>query len=262
MATDSELRTTFNREAELYHAIRPRYPDVLIDSLVRNAHLRDGAQLLEIGPGTGQATEAVAKRGYDIVAVELGADIARVAREALGKYPNVRIINAPFETVELPSEQFDLIYVATAFHWIESEVRFSKPHQLLRAGGHLAIISTHHVSDEAGDAFYVASQPIHKQHNPDGAYDDKQVLSRLIDIKADDVDEDLFTLSYFNAFSLVVRYSAEAFAQLLQTYSPNIAMEPDRRESFLAAIVHLIEDAFDGSIQKHYAMSLTIAQKK
>ena len=151
---DINLRTTFNNEAELYHAVRPRYPEDLFDALVRTAQLRDGAKLLEIGPGTGQATEPLTKRGYEITAVELGTGLAEVARKALEKYKNVEIITGAFEEVELPPESFDLVYAATAFHWVKPEVKFSKSHKLLKAGGHLVIIGTHHVSDEAGDEFF------------------------------------------------------------------------------------------------------------
>lgn len=69
-----------------------------------------------------------------------------------------------FEDVIFPSESFDLVYAATAFHWITPNVRFSKPYNLLKVNGHLAIIHTNHISDEVGDEFFFASQPIYKKN--------------------------------------------------------------------------------------------------
>jgi len=262
MKKDINLRTTFNNEAELYHAIRPRYPEELFVTLVKNAQLQSGAKLLEIGPGTGQATEPLAKRGYDITAIEIGADLAKVAQKVLARYANVKIITGAFEDVELQSESFDLVYAATAFHWIKPEVKFSKPHKLLKERGHLAIIGTTHVSNEKGDEFFFASQPIYKKYKPGGKHDDNFRLKRADELKADEVDKNLFAPVFFHSFPLVVPFSAKEYAQLLNTYSPTISMEPDQRAGFLEEIEKLIEEKFGGSIQKHFAMTLTIAKKK
>lgn len=262
MNKDIGLRTTFNNEAELYHAVRPRYPEELFDALVKNARLRDGARLLEIGPGTGQATESLAKRGYEITAVELGAGLAEVARKTLEKYKNVKIITGAFEDVEFTPESFDLVYAATSLHWLKPESKFAKPYKLLKEGEHLAIIGTNHISDEKGDEFFFASQPIYKKYKPGGEYDDNFRLKRVDELKADEVDENFFTPVFFRAFPLVVPYSAKKYAQLLNTYSPTISMGSSQRAGFLEEIEKLIEEKFGGSIQKYFAMTLTIVKKK
>jgi 16S rRNA A1518/A1519 N6-dimethyltransferase RsmA/KsgA/DIM1 with predicted DNA glycosylase/AP lyase activity len=107
---------TFDDVAELYDAIRPGYPEPLIVELVSRAELHPEAALLEIGPGTGQATLPLAKRGYRITGVELGPKMARTAQEKFKPYLNVEIVNAAFEDVSLPSAAFGLVYAATAFH--------------------------------------------------------------------------------------------------------------------------------------------------
>jgi SAM-dependent methyltransferase len=156
----------FDEVAELYDAIRPRYPEALFAQLIRVANLRWNAQFLEIASGTGQATLPLARRGYRITCMELGREMARVARKKLRPFPNVDIVNAPFEEVQLPTI-FDLVYVATAFHWISADAKFARSHALLKPFGHLAIIHRHHVSDEQGDAFTAATQPIYRRHGRD-----------------------------------------------------------------------------------------------
>jgi ubiquinone/menaquinone biosynthesis C-methylase UbiE len=57
------LRATFDGVAERYDEARPRCPASLVDDLVARAGLRPGSWVLEIGPGTGQLTVALAARG-------------------------------------------------------------------------------------------------------------------------------------------------------------------------------------------------------
>ena len=39
---------------------------------------------------------------------------------------------------------FDLVYAATAWHWLDPAVRFHRAHRLLRSGGHLAFWNALH----------------------------------------------------------------------------------------------------------------------
>jgi protein-L-isoaspartate O-methyltransferase len=70
------LRATFDQAAGLYGRARPGYPPALFDDLADLTGIRPGSRVLEIGPGTGQATLPLAERGGRVVAVELGPDLA------------------------------------------------------------------------------------------------------------------------------------------------------------------------------------------
>jgi ubiquinone/menaquinone biosynthesis C-methylase UbiE len=112
-----EKRATFNQVAELYDQVRPRYPARLFDDLVALSGLPHGGRILEMGAGTGIATLPLAERGYRIVAIELGAELAAVARKKLSQFDNVDVVVANFEEWRLPREPFDLVLGATAWHW-------------------------------------------------------------------------------------------------------------------------------------------------
>jgi SAM-dependent methyltransferase len=147
------LRSTFDQAAELYDRARPRYPAGLFDDLAELAGIGPGSSVLEIGPGTGQATVALAERGCRVVAVELGAALAAVARRNLARFPAVEVVTAPFEDWPLPEEPFDLVLAATAFHWIDPDVRVVKAADALRPGGVLATVTTHHIAG-GDDSFF------------------------------------------------------------------------------------------------------------
>lgn len=260
-----QLKSTFNTTVERYHARRPHYPAELFDKLVRDTHLPKQAELLEIGPGTGQATLPLADRGYNITAVELGDELAAKAREVFSKHPNVRIITGAFEDVDLPSQHYDLVYSATAIHWVKPEFKFAKPHRLLKPGGYLAIIHTEHVSDEAGDNFFFASQPIYQKYHAKDKPINKQgnfTLPKLKDLQPPEkIGETLFSLKSFTVFPMTLSYSTQEYADLLATYSSHLILPEDKQAAFLREIQELIDKDFGGRISKHYGMTLTIARK-
>lgn len=92
------LRTTFEEVADLYEQARPTYPPEVFDDLAALARLPSAARIVEVGCGTGQATLPLAERGYEITCVELGEQLASVARRKLAHLANVEVINANFET--------------------------------------------------------------------------------------------------------------------------------------------------------------------
>jgi SAM-dependent methyltransferase len=91
--------------ASLYDEVRPGYPERLFDDLASLSGTGPGARALEIGCGTGQATLPLARRGYRILGVELGANLAAVARAKLADHPNARVLACSFEVLG-PGREF------------------------------------------------------------------------------------------------------------------------------------------------------------
>lgn len=256
-----KLAETFDTEAKLYDAARPHYPDSLFETLVRTTALPANALLLEIGAGTGQATVPMARRGYRIVALEPGEHLAAVAKQNLATYADTHVVTEAFEAARLPSETFDLVYSATAFHWIRPEVQFAKTHEILKSGGFLAIIHTNHVSDERGDAYFHASRALHEKYLP--AQTAKHThMPRAADLVPPRIDQSFFEPVLFTYVPVVVRYSARGYADLQHTYSPVLALPTQQRREYLDAVERLIQGSFGGYIDKHFAMSLAIAKAR
>jgi SAM-dependent methyltransferase len=165
VADAGRLRRTFDEAAELYDRARPGYPPAVFDDLAELAGIGPGRRVLEIGCGTGLATLPLAERGCAVVAVELGAGMAAVARRKLARFPEVRVVVSAFEEWPLPVEPFDAVVSATAFHWVDPAVRVVKAADALRPGGALATIATHHV-DGGTEAFFVDVQACYERWDP------------------------------------------------------------------------------------------------
>jgi hypothetical protein len=105
MPEDRErLRSTFDGAALLYDEVRPGYPEALFDEIVSISGIPFGGRILEVGCGTGQATLPLARRGYEILCVELGENLAALARRNLAGYPRVHVLTGDFEKIRLPEE--------------------------------------------------------------------------------------------------------------------------------------------------------------
>src|SRR5215210_6934691 len=91
------LRTTFDSAASLYDEVRPGYPEDLFDDVVSLSRIPPAGRILEIGCGTGQATVPFARRGHHILCIELGENLAAVARRNLERYPLAEVRTEAFE---------------------------------------------------------------------------------------------------------------------------------------------------------------------
>jgi hypothetical protein len=132
---------------------------------------------------------------------------------------------------------------------------------VLKDQGHLAIIDTNHISDEEGDKFFVESQPIYDRYD----YTDKHQKPKLLkntELKPNEIDEHLFKLIHFQAFPIVITYTARNFIKLLNTFSNHLATDKKIQQAFYKEIEDLINEQFEGKIDKHFSMSLTVAEKR
>jgi len=129
---NKERGELFDKVAPLYDEVRPDYSEELYADIEEYSKLPDNARVLEIGCGTGKATTHFAERGYGILCVEKGESLANFAKDKFKSYGNVEIIVSDFESHRLEDNYFDLIFSATAFHWVDDEVKYEKTARILK----------------------------------------------------------------------------------------------------------------------------------
>ena len=137
-----EFRKVFDTIPEQFDKYRPRYSAELFADLIEYAGIDPEKTVLELGPGTGQATEPILKTGCDYHAIELGEHLAEMMECKYGEYPNFHIVNDDFITYDFGSRKFDMIYSAATIQWIPEDIAFSKTFKLLNPGGTLAMMLT------------------------------------------------------------------------------------------------------------------------
>jgi SAM-dependent methyltransferase len=262
----NRLRTTFDGAALVYDEVRPGYPGELFDDVVALSRIPTGGKVLEIGCGTGQATLPFARRGYRILCVELGDNMAAVARRNLHRYPRAEVRSGDFEKWPLRKGAFDLAISATAFHWLDPEVAYPKVAGALTAGGALALFWNVHVHSDAGGDFFEVVQRIYEREAPEivGPEDYKgppqpdEVPDRTPEIESSGLFDEITTRHY----QWDETYDAEKYLRVLNTYSGHRSLGDDTRGRLFRGIADLIDDRFGGRIVKGYLTTLYVAHRR
>lgn len=256
-----DLRSTFGEAADLYDRARRGYPDDLFAELIDRSAIGDGKRLLEVGPGTGQATERLVSEGSEVVAVELGASLAGLLRSKLGDA--VEVVDADFDRWEPPAHAFDAVLAFTSWHWLDPRARLEHVATALRPGGWLATVTTHHARG-GSTAFFTDVQDCYDRWDPDSASAGFTLPDpAAIPDATDEVDSDArFDPAVRTRHTQDISYSTASYLDVLQTYSGHRALAPDRRERLLGCIGALIDDAYGGQITKRYLYELRLARRR
>jgi SAM-dependent methyltransferase len=260
-----DLRSTFEQAPDLYDRARPRYPDAVFDDLASLAGLSPGARVCEIGCGTGQASVPLAGRAYRLTCVELGTQLAAVASRKLSSYPEAEVVNADFETWRPEAAGYDAIVAFTSFHWIDPASRYAKPASLLRDGGALAVVATHHVQPPDGDEFFVSVQDDYEAVVPEDpqSWEGPPLPPEAIaDLGDEIVASGLFQNVGARRYVWDVTYTADRYIDVLSTYSGHIALDDSRRARLFERIRQRIAARPGGEVRKTYLAILNVARSR
>ncbi|MFL5313047.1 MAG: class I SAM-dependent methyltransferase [Myxococcales bacterium] len=258
---DEAGRTSFDRNAELYDAARPPYPEALVDHVVARSGIPPKGRILEIGAGTGKATVPFARRGYAILALEPGANMAAVLRRNVAAFPAVAVEVGTFETWVGANGSFDLVVSAQAFHWVDPAVRCVKAAAALRSGGALALIRNETSGLEAGlraemEAAYARWFPaVTWTPARDSTGSKRDELTDEIKRSA------LFGPVQIASFPWTARYTTRQYLDLLETHSDHALLDPARRTALYAAIAGVIERR-GGRIEVPYVAMLLLTVRE
>ena len=81
---EQEFRKIFDTIPEQFDRYRPRYCGELFSALIGYANIGPGKTVLELGPGTGQATDPILNTGCDYHAIELGEHLCAMMKSKYG----------------------------------------------------------------------------------------------------------------------------------------------------------------------------------
>ncbi|MBE5780613.1 MAG: class I SAM-dependent methyltransferase [Clostridiales bacterium] len=129
---------SFDAVAKTYDRFRPGYPIELFETIYDYEPIGAGSTVLEIGSGSGKATEPILSTGCSLTAVEPGINFCAILKDRFAAYHGFTVLQSTFEDADLPNQSYDLVFSATAFHWVPQTIGYQKVFSILKPGGAFA----------------------------------------------------------------------------------------------------------------------------
>jgi SAM-dependent methyltransferase len=139
-AAEGGVISVFSDKVAHYVASRPGYPDALFERLSALGVPPAGADVADIGAGTGLLARSLLARGHRVVAVEPSGEMRAAADMLLGGLPDYRSVAGRAEATTLDAQSVDLVTAAQAFHWFDILDARREFQRILRPAGQVALI--------------------------------------------------------------------------------------------------------------------------
>ncbi len=252
-----DRRLTFDRVADIYDQVRPSYPGELFDTLF--ASLPTSPDIIEVGPGTGQATRDLLERGAAVHAIELGPALAERLRTNLAS-PRLRISVGDFELLDLAPRSADAVFSATAYHWISEAAKTDRPAAVLRPGGIVAIVNLIQVESGDDNGFFAATESIYERYEQ---LDKMRVPPTRTNVQPpirSTLEADpRFGSTTLHCYDWNQTYDAASYRKLMQSYSGTQMMPQEARAGLLDEVESLVRERFDNTVVRPVVVALTAA---
>lgn len=127
------------------------YTEVL-ERVATLAGAEHGVQVLDVGTGTGNLAQVLARRGARVTAVEPSAEMRQVAQAKLGAIP---VLDGHFLRLPLPEKSQEAVVSTYAFHHLDDQQKAKGARELLRVlrpGGRVVLGDVAWASEEARSA--------------------------------------------------------------------------------------------------------------
>ena len=249
----------FNQAAEYYDKYRPGYPEEIIDSLISVTGISDKSDLLEIGCGSGKATEQLIGNGCNILGIDPGEDLVRIGNERF-KNESINFVKGRFEEYDFEQKKFDVIYAAQSFHWVPQPIGYKKCAEILKDNGYIALFWNMYVLyDNDLDKELLE---ISKRYG--GIADfvtESECENRIAAIVSQIVDSDLFEKPTVIRKLWKQNYTADDFYGFALTGNRFMQNTDEDKKKAYNDIVALA-DKNGGIIERPYLCVLYIAKKK
>ena len=264
MPTLNGLEWTFDTVASYYEKLRPGYVDELYQTIFEYIPIDENSRVVEVGSGGGQATAPMLKTWCSLTAVEYGTQFSERLKEKYRAYPKFSVVTDKFENVEFPNGAFDLVYAASAFHWIPEEIGYKKVFTMLKSGGAFARFANHPYRDRGNPELSTEIDAIYdeyyytyynKMRQPLTEYTQTQAKERALTAEKYGFSDIRYKMFYRER-----RFTAKEYVALLGTYSDHIAIEEKIRMEFFSKIAEAI-NGNGGVITLYDTIDLQLARK-
>lgn len=174
------------------------------------------SELLEIGAGSGIATDEMFEKWHsNITLIEPGDYFVSLLKQKYYKNDKITIESSSFENY-YTDKKYDGIVSATAFHWIDKEVKYRKAFKLLNNDGYLVLYWNYYSVFD--NEINKEIQDIYNFYEERFECDYYRQKNKIGNRKKEIESCEFFSLLQDNVIEKVVELSANEFINLLNTF--------------------------------------------
>lgn len=254
---------TFDNSSTDYEQSRPVYVKEIYEDMFRYKPIDSDSYVLEIGVGTGKATRLILDTQCHLIGIEPGEQLAVLAQEKYRSYANFSLYHQTLQDFAGSDQSFDLIYAATAFHWISEEYGYPRVYRLLKPGGAFARFAYHAGADRGRTAMTEEIQDVYSKYYAK-YFPNKKTAKEYGTADAQRIAETAgqygFVDSTYQLYFTTKDFTADEYMALLRTYPDHMSVEEaDRRKLFEG--IYAAINYHGGIITVYYIMDLELARK-
>lgn len=230
-------RDYFSQQSKAYAAFRPTYPEELYEFIFK--HLKIKSTAWDCATGNGQVAQYLSKHFAKVYAT----DISQQQLDSAFTAGNIEYTLAKAEQTSFADHQFDLITVAQALHWIDTDAFYSEVRRTARREALLAVwgyslLSVNPEIDKVFLDFY---------YNTVGPYWDK--ARKLVE---DHYRAIPFPFEQIKSpeFNLTVTWSLPQFAGYLTSWSATQLYIKANRQDPVPAVIDVLKKIWKGGENK------------
>ena len=258
------LEWTFDTVSSTYEKSRPGYVKELYQTLLDYIPINENSNVVEVGSGGGQATAQILATGCQLTAVECGKRFSELLKDKFNEYQKFSVITGKFEDTVFEDNTFDLVFSATAFHWVPEKIGYEKVFSMLKNGGAFARFANHPYRDKENVELSQEIDKIYDLYYNKYYNKERETISGYTEQQAKEIamiaSKYGFSDIRYELFYRERVFSANEYIELLGTYSNHIAIEESIRTEFFAKIKEAINN-HGGIIKIHDTIDLQLARK-
>ncbi len=238
--------------AERYAHGRPFFHPLIVRFIKEFISLSEVLpRALDVGCGTGLSTVALTGIARDLFGVDASSEM--LAHAPI--HPRIRYVEASAECLPFGANEFDIITVSQAFHWLDRDRFFTEAARVTRAGGWLVVYDNYFVGCMTeGDDFHVWFRDSYliKYPSPQRPW---------ADINGEDAQRRGFRLLGHEMHQNTISFTHESLVDYLLTQS-NIIAKVEGGQEELRVVRHWLLDElrffFEGGVAAEFIFNAPI----